>query len=400
MGGLTSEQVRRLREYLEGQGLTFEELKADMLDHICCDVETFMEQGLSFEASIERIKSQIPNNQFKKIQTETMEAIDKRIRITTILTYGSLGVLLLAAVFKSLRLAGAGQMLILSFVGMTIALISSVLTNPLIKEKKRGRAVLSAIVMLLIMFLTSLCFQLLQFPGAPFLRVTSITLSIGLLSVYGFYSYLNPQRASRHMVIQYVKKNGLGIEKLLIFLLALGTGLKFLKDDPTFVIFFVLLFVPGSIFYFISSWQYYFDDRATKGGKMALLFISIMALALFLLPAVNSIDYRVRVLMGWSGFTMISLAISVYYFVSSTDRQKLLLGFFSLLVAMFGFFSLTGEAGFKDPEVSPYLSLIYNPIVLFGLLAMFVLYFRRPVFRALLIMALGLFIFNYPVPGI
>ena len=401
MGILTPAQVSQLRIYLERSGLTFESLQTEMLDHICCDVELYMGQGLEFEEAIEKVKSQLPPNQFKKIQTETMDAINKKTRPTTILIYASFALLAMATLFKLLRFPGAGGMLIASFAGMAMALVSVLVTNPLIKEKRRGRAALVVLIAAIVAFLASLCFQLLQLPGFLLLRISSVTSFILILSGYAIYTYLHPEKAAGHILLQYVKKDGFGVEKSLIFLLVVGTVIKFFKPDPTFVVFFVLLFIFGGIFYFISSWQYYFDGKASLRGKLALLAVSILAFAMFTLPAINSISYEVRVIIGWVACAMAPLAITIYYFTVSSDRQKLLLALFSLAIFNFSLLNLVIELDLTSTGTSQsLLGFIYNPVFFIFLLGLFIVFFKKPVFRALLIMALGIFVFNYPIQGI
>ncbi|MDN5204146.1 hypothetical protein QQ008_22325 [Fulvivirgaceae bacterium BMA10] len=401
MGLLTSEQRKELRDYLEKHGLTFESLQTEMLDHICCDVEMYMTQGLAFEKALEKVKSEIPKNQLKKIQTETMEVLNKRISLTNILKYISFSLLLAATLFKILHLPGAGQLLLSSFVGLALTLFSGLFTSPLIREKERGRGALLALIVSITVFLTSLCFQLLHLPGTAFLRMTSVILLILILSTYAIYCYLHPDRASNHIIIEYLKKDGFNIEKTLIILFIFGTSLKFWQNDFLFVVFFMLLFSYGSIFYFVKSWQYYFRKEVKSNEKLLLLFVSIIAYAAFVLPTIRLIEAPARIIMTWGTFSLVSLAIAIYYFFNSEDNQKLILGFFSFLVSVLAMINLIAKAIVVSPTDSQYLlGFAYSPVVFTILLALFVIFFKKPLFRALLLMTLGIFVFSYQLPGI
>ncbi|TRX54362.1 hypothetical protein FNH22_19810 [Fulvivirga sp. M361] len=401
MGPLTSEQVLELRDYLETHGLTFESLQEEMLDHICSDVENYMMKGLSFEHAIKKVKSEIPKNQFKKIQTETMEAINKRIRPTNFLAYTTLILLVMATIFKLLHWPGAGKILIGAFIFIAITMISAFFTNILIKEKERGKMILIAFSITIIMFLTSLCFQLLHLPGTIFLRQGSVISSILLLSGYAIYSYFNPQKTANHILMEYVRKEGFNIEKSLIVLSIFGVGLKLWQNDFLYVVFFMLVFSIGSSFYFIRSWQYYANKRVRSEDKFGLLLISILAYTMFMLPTIRAIGEPTRIVMVWSSIAIMLLGISIHYFKNSQDSYRLILGFFSLMIMALVFLNLVAKSNLLNPGTTHYvLDLVYSPISFISLIILFGVFFKRPAFRAVLLITLGMWFFSWQMPGI
>ena len=402
MGLLTVEQINELRRYLEDHGLSYASLQTEMLDHICCDMEMYMEQGLGFEEALDKVKSEIPKTQLKKIQAETMEAINKKIKPTSILMYASFALLVLATLFKLLHLQGAGWVLIFSFGSLALTFITGLLSNPLIREKERGRGALFALAVMILMFLASLCFQLLHLPGTAFLRQVAVLASIILLSSYAIYCYIRPQKVSHHLIMQYIKKEGFGIEKSLIILLVLGTAVKFFwQDDFLFVIFFMLLFSFASVFYFVSSWQYYVNEQAHPIWKWVLLVVSIMAYVLFMLPTIRLIGEPLRIAMVWGTITFVPSVMAIYYFVRSNDTQRVLLGSLSFVISVLGGVNWMAKLNFLSvPESQYLLSFAYNPVVFVGLFIAFIVFFKRPMFRGLLLMTLGMFIFSYQMQGI
>lgn len=402
MGSLSSSRLDEIRDYLERHGLTYELLQTEMLDHICCDIEQYMDEGLEFEVALEKVKSEIPKNQFKQLQSETMESIGQKTKLTVVLTYGSFSMLVLATAFKMMHFPGAGQLLIASFAGLAITLISGVLSNPLIKEKGRGRVALFALTLSVILFLTSLCFQLLHLPGGSFLRVVSVISSIAILSGYAIFCYSYPKKASRHLILRYVGNEAFSIEKTLIIFFVFGASLKLWQNNFISVVFFIMLFSFGSIFYFISTWQYYLDEQLKKTHRLSLLVVSVVAFAMFISPTmVDLVDVPTRVFLNWSTFILVSIAVAVYYIRFSDDKHQYILGLISLLITLLTSLNLLAKSGLLNASDNEFvLGIVYSPVVYIGLFVAFGLFFKRPVFRALLLMTLGMYVFTYQLPGI
>lgn len=402
MGLLTSDQVRELRDYLEKHGLTYESLQTEMLDHICCDVEINMKKGLEFEESIKKVTSEIPKNQFKKIQIETMEATNKKIKPATRLTFISFGTLILATLFKLMHWPGSSQLLIASFVIVAISLVVGSFSNPLIKQKNRGRGVLTVLVLIMLAYLASLCFQLLHLPGASFLRMVSVSSSILLLSGYAIYYYLKPAVVSKHIISKYVEKSAWNTEKALMALFVFGFSFKLMQDDFASIVYFMMLFAFGTVFYFIKCWPYFSDKLNNYSFRLALLIVAIVSYALFMLPTMlNLIDVPTRILMIWSSSILVSLTIAVYYAFHSDDAHNYLLGFFSLLLAVVSTLNLTGKYFLEGTNMGEYLiSTAYNPFVLVAMAVILAFYFKRPVARGLFLMTLALYIHTYQMVGI
>ncbi|MFT7034650.1 MAG: hypothetical protein ACJA2S_003167 [Cyclobacteriaceae bacterium] len=344
MGLLTPDQVRELRDYLERHGLTYELLQTEMLDHICCDVEINMEKGLGFEEAIKKVTSEIPKNQFKKIQTETMEVANKTIKTSTRLTYVSFSALILATLFKLMHWPGAAQLLITSFVILALTLVVGSFNNPMIRKKNSGTGVLVVLVIAVMAYLASLCFQLLHIRGDDLLRSFSVSSYIITLSGYAIRHYLYPEVVSRHIILDYVKKEAWNIEKALLVLFVFGVSLKLWQNDFVSIVYFMMFFAFGAGFYSIKCWPFFSEKVEKPGFRIALLAISIVAYSLFMLPTLlHVIDVPTRILMIWSSSILVSLTIAVYYVFHSDDIHNYLLGFFSFLLAVVSTLNLTGK---------------------------------------------------------
>jgi hypothetical protein len=99
--------------------IAFSHLKYDLIDHICCDLENEMSQGLPFEKAYEIIKKRIGIRGLQQIQVDTLLLIDKKYRImkNTMKYFGVIAPILIAfgALFKTEHWPAAGILITLGF---------------------------------------------------------------------------------------------------------------------------------------------------------------------------------------------------------------------------------------------------------------------------------------------
>jgi hypothetical protein len=81
MRELSLSNIEHLKEEISNSGITYSHLLDDLIDHVCCDVEHEMLQGLPFDKAYERVKRKIGSNGLHRIQENTMLLIDKNYRI-------------------------------------------------------------------------------------------------------------------------------------------------------------------------------------------------------------------------------------------------------------------------------------------------------------------------------
>lgn len=131
MPDLSIEYIERISREVKRQEITFSSLADELIDHICCEVENEMQEGLTFYEAFRKVKQNIGPRRLKEIQEETLYAIDTKYRFmkNSMKISGVAGTILfgLAALFKIQHWAGAGIMLtlgavILAFVFMPSAL--------------------------------------------------------------------------------------------------------------------------------------------------------------------------------------------------------------------------------------------------------------------------------------
>ena len=119
MNELSIANIEFLKVEISNSGLTYSHLLDDMIDHVCCHVETEMQKGLPFEKAYEMVKRQIGIGGFERIQQDTLYLIDKNYRTMkkTMKIFGVISPILLAfgALFKIEHWPAASILLVLGF---------------------------------------------------------------------------------------------------------------------------------------------------------------------------------------------------------------------------------------------------------------------------------------------
>jgi hypothetical protein len=131
MHELTINNVERITHDVRKQEIIFSHLAEELIDHICCDVEHEMENGLTFNEAYTRVKQKFGKRGLKEIQEETLYAIDTKYRFmkNTMKISGVAGIILfgIATLFKIQHWPGAGIMLTLGAIILAFAFMPSAL---------------------------------------------------------------------------------------------------------------------------------------------------------------------------------------------------------------------------------------------------------------------------------
>ena len=123
---LLSSQIEFIRAEIDKSAIYIQEIKEDLLDHICCLVEEKMEmEGLSFEIAYQQAIQQVCPDGLNEIQKETTSLLnaDKRIHMKKAI-YGigliSAMTMSLGFLFRIMHLPGGEQMLNFGFIGLCL----------------------------------------------------------------------------------------------------------------------------------------------------------------------------------------------------------------------------------------------------------------------------------------
>ena len=91
---LTEQQILYIQQYLETEGLNFQPLKDELLDHLCCMTEENMENGYPFHQAVQLTFSQFQVQEIQAIQKQIKYSLTRKMRIMKVTSFFTLGFLL------------------------------------------------------------------------------------------------------------------------------------------------------------------------------------------------------------------------------------------------------------------------------------------------------------------
>ncbi|MEM6804586.1 MAG: hypothetical protein AAGD28_28710 [Bacteroidota bacterium] len=72
MHNLKDYEIAHMRDYLIQHGLTYEDVRDDVLDHLCCEVEDLLKEGRAFEEAFEEAREDFSPEEIATIQSDTL----------------------------------------------------------------------------------------------------------------------------------------------------------------------------------------------------------------------------------------------------------------------------------------------------------------------------------------
>ena len=193
MAELTEKEIRLLNREIEKQGLTYTELQQELLDHLCCDVEAEMEEGLEFIKALEKVRKGMGKDRIQQIQEETLLLINQKYRVMKKFMYilGMIApaMLITGTIFKIQHWPGAGVLLVLSLFILGAIYLPVFVMVKIRDTRKEGKKVnmpmYIAGLIAGIIFIAGAMFKIQHWPGAGIM----ITLS-GFVTVFVFIPIL------------------------------------------------------------------------------------------------------------------------------------------------------------------------------------------------------------------
>ena len=186
MAELSDREIEILNREIDKQGLTYTQLQKELLDHLCCDIEAKMDEGLEFLKAFEEVQSRLENNRIQEIQEETLLLINQKYRMMKKFMYilGTIAptLLILGALCKLQHWPGASVLIVLgSFLLGAVylpvfAMVSMRDTRK--KEKKVNKTLYVAGVITGFIFITGVLFKIMHWPGAGVALSVSVLLTV------------------------------------------------------------------------------------------------------------------------------------------------------------------------------------------------------------------------------
>ncbi len=125
---LNSEQEERIRDFVHNQGLKLPGLRDDIVDHLCCVVESELKTGKTFDQSLQEAIAELAPNGLINLERKTFFLLNsKRIIMMKKLMYfiGFIGALTLTTgiTFKILSYPGANKLFITGFLLLLLVFV-------------------------------------------------------------------------------------------------------------------------------------------------------------------------------------------------------------------------------------------------------------------------------------
>jgi hypothetical protein len=178
MPELSLDNIDRISHDVRRQEITFSHLADELIDHICCDVESEIQEGLTFYEAYRKVKQKMGPRRLKEIQEDALYATDTKYRFmkNSMKISGVAGTILFAfaALFKIQHWPGAGIMLTLGAIMLAFVFMPSAL-GVLWKEthsKKRLLLFISAFLTAMF-FIMGILFKVQHWNGAGLIMILS-----------------------------------------------------------------------------------------------------------------------------------------------------------------------------------------------------------------------------------
>ncbi len=392
MKRLTDEQRSLIRNFLEGQGLTFNPLLEEMLDHVSSDIEERMEQGIAFNEAWHQAKHEIPENHLVNIQFETMKTIEKRFTISRTLSFLALALLFAGTVFKIMHLQGADELLLLSFVAIAGAFLSSTISGIYIHREKKGAVRVLSLVAGALVLMLGYSFKLQHLPGGDF--IIGLGVGLGVISLLFNTIYIFRNRSGEANLLTYLhEKYTPGIERFFLFMLVPTGILKMMTlslPSNAFVGLFILIIIiygAGLQFYAL-LWRSMEKDPDKR--TVVILSATILSFTCFNLVFLgNLLPVGVRLIL------IMMFSILTAWLTYKTDEP---MNFFVLSVIWIVPALFTSNALMRLHILpASWLSIVFNIVVLLILTAGIFISKKHELTRTFLILFLASYLIEYHV---
>lgn len=388
---MNEQHLRAIADYLDKQGVSFEPLREEMLDHISCDVERLMKTGSSFEDAWQKVLNEIPPKQLYTIQIETMETINKKEALSKWLAYLSFFLLFAGSVFKLMKFPGAGQMLIGSFMAIALALLSGSIFGISTNKEKRGTWLLVGILSGILLFLASFTFQILHLPGAIELRTTAV---IFLCISYPFSFFYLSLRGHNNFILPWLHARYTpAIERFLMILFGAVLVMRMPSlaigyEDFVSRVLMVITIAAAGLHFHSLTWHTFKSDR--KPAMIYLVALSASAVC-FLLPAL--VDFLSQAQRGVLNVVFWPIAGIIASIKGTEGRMRMPAFVATGFITIISLCWALAASGILPIFINRF---VFNAAVLCALIILLALFRKSPLYRMFMIIAISHYLFVYP----
>jgi flagellar motor component MotA len=188
MAQLTDRELEILNRELDKRGLTYTRLQKELLDHLCCDIEAKMDEGIEFLKAFEEVRKRLENDRIQKIQEETLLLINQKYRMMKKFMYvlGTIAptFLIVGAIFKMMHWFGASILLTLGTFLLAVIYLPVFAMVSIRDTREKGKKVNKPLYIIGVIagfiFLTGILFKINHWPGAGIALLVSVLIMVVL----------------------------------------------------------------------------------------------------------------------------------------------------------------------------------------------------------------------------
>jgi len=190
MSKLSDNQVEYIEQQVQNSQIESEELKEDLIDHFCCVIEDYMNQGKSFEDSYNKAYEIVCPNGFDEIYKETLLLLSSKNILAMkksmyILGFIAAVIWTTSLLFKLLHWPGAGVLIILGAFMLIFVLLPVIALYFYKKEFSQYISYKLKYILGFVglgLFLLGIVGKIMHWPGWPVTLVVAIaTINFGFL---------------------------------------------------------------------------------------------------------------------------------------------------------------------------------------------------------------------------
>ena len=184
------DNYERIKADLAGLGLTCDRLIDDVLDHVCCMVEEYMDAGNDFESSYSLVLESIGDKRLPEIQHQTFLNLDKKYQRMKNFTYifglSSALLTIIGAFFKKMHWPGASILVTVGIVMLVLVFLPLYFITKQREQVEKKNPVYAIVGYLTIaLLLAGALFKLMHWPGAGLvLQLGTGLLVVGFIPLY------------------------------------------------------------------------------------------------------------------------------------------------------------------------------------------------------------------------
>ncbi len=215
------DNYERIKADLLSRGLSYDRLIDDVLDHVCCMVEEYMDGGSDFETSYSQVLEIIGDKSLPEIQHQTLLNLDKKYQRMKNFTYifGLMAALLtvLGSFFKRMHWPGAAILITVGIVLVVLVFLPLYFIS-MQKEQVEKKNPIYAIVgyLTIALLLAGALFKIMHWPGAGrMLQVGTGFLIVGFIPLYVVNVF--QKSGSKKITLPYVVMVMVGISLIMLY---------------------------------------------------------------------------------------------------------------------------------------------------------------------------------------